>query len=242
MKQTFATALLSIFSALNSYSQTSKSVDHFYINDEIAEGNLFNPVDSKMIDTNSIRFLAAKENVLDYCNKHLSFRMDSAASYYSCREYFQANPYTSESNRKRMQKKQLKYEFFITFSVNPTIDYHLYFYLDSLMQVKDASEDLFKIKKERIQNILPWNQISDQVLEKEKDYIIPLGEIDLEYDPTYKRFVYMLIQLKTEKTNIHKTSDYTGDYDLNMLIVDSETGTVLEKTKAHYSYISEPSW
>ena len=245
--KTFIACILFLFPATHAvFSQLSKHAElqqaPCYINDEMEQDNLFSSTNSKMLDTNSIEFKLAKKNVLDYCNKQLSFQMDSVAIYYSCREYTQTNPNTTAEQRKWMKEVNLKHQFFITFKVNSTIDYHVHFYLDSLMQVRDASKQLFSIKQEHIWNILPWRAISAEVLKKQKKFILPIENISLEYDPKHERFVYILIQEKTDKTKIHQTSAYSGNYNLNKLVVDSETGAVLEKTEEHYSYIANPSW
>jgi len=235
--------LLLATQAFSQFSERAKlQQTHFSFNDAIKQDNLFSSTNSKMLDTGSVSFKTAKSNVLDYCNKYLKFRLDSVAIYYSCREYSQINPNTNEAQRKWMEDVHLKHEFFITFKVHSNIDYHLHFYLDSLMQVQSASEQLFKVKPERIFNILDWSKISQEVFEKQKKFILPLEDISLEYDSKYARFVYVLTQQKTDKTKVHQTSDNTGNYKVNQLVVDAETGAVLEKTEQKYSYIADLSW
>jgi len=112
----------------------------FYINDEIENSNIFYSGNSEMLDTNSARFLRAKKNVLDYCNTKLDFNIDSASTYYSCREYFKLNSLLNESNKNLYESQNLKYQFFITFKIKKSINYRVSFYLDSSMQVQYASK------------------------------------------------------------------------------------------------------
>jgi hypothetical protein len=216
--------------------------DEFHINDEIELYNIFSVVDSKMLDTSSIRFQDAKRNVLRYCSENLTFDIDSTAILYSCREYMDVNPYALKKERKIIKRENLKYKFFISFKIQENIIYHTSYYLDTAMSVHYSSKWIYSINSNQLWNIISWDSISEEISKFENEYVLPIKEIDIEYSEEHEKFVYIILQQKTEKTIVNETSDYSGNYEINKLIVDAENGTVLEKTKKGYSYIAQPSW
>lgn len=216
--------------------------DEFHINDKIELYNIFSVVDSKMLDTTTNRFQDAKRNVLKYCSENLTFDIDSTAILYSCREYINVNPHASKKERKVIEREELKYEFFISFKVQENIIYHTSYYLDTAMRVHYSSKWIYGINSSQLWNIVSWNSISKKISNYGNEYILPIKEIVIEYSEEHEKFVYIIIQQKTDKTIVNETSDYSGKYEVNKLIVDAENGTVLEKTKQGYSYIAQPSW
>lgn len=216
--------------------------DEFHINDEIELYNIFSVVDSKMLDTSSSRFQYAKRNVLRYCSENLTFDIDSTAILHSCREYMDVNPHDTKMERKIIERENLKYEFFISFKVQDNIIYHTSYYLDTAMHVQYASKWIFGINSSQLWNIISWDSISEEISKYENGYVLPIKEIDIEYCEEHEKFVYIILQQKTDKTIVNETSDYSGNYEVNKLIVDAENGNVLEKTKQGYSYIAQPSW
>lgn len=110
------------------------------------------------------------------------------------------------------------------------------------MHVHYASKWIFGINSGEVWNIISWDSISEKIIQYENGYVLPIKEIDIEYSKEYKKFVYIVLQKKTDKTIVNETSDYSGNYKVNKLIVNAESGTILEETKQGYSYIAEPSW
>lgn len=101
--------------------------DEFHINDEIELYNVFSVVDSKMLDTSTNRFHDAKRNVLRYYSENLTFDIDSTATLYSCREYMEINSHATKKERKKIERENLKYEFFISFKIHKNIPYFILF-------------------------------------------------------------------------------------------------------------------
>jgi hypothetical protein len=216
--------------------------DEFHINDEIELYNIFSVVDSKMLDTSSSRFQDAKHKVLRYCSENLTFDIDSVAILYSCREYMDVNPHATKKERKIIERENLKYEFFISFKVQENIMYHTSYYLDTALHVHYASKWIFGINSSQLWNIISWNSISEGLSKYDNRYVSPIKEIDIEYSEEHQKFVYIILQQKTDKTIVNKTSGYSGNYEVNKLVVDAENGNVLERTKQGYTYIGIPSW
>jgi len=98
------------------------------------------------------------------------------------------------------------------------------------------------VPSEKIKNVIEWNKIEKGLSKFDKSYVKPIKDIDITYSDKYKEFTYVIIQAKNKQTIVNKTSPYSGHYQLNKLIINATNGDVLEKTKAGYSYTSNPSW
>jgi hypothetical protein len=190
-----------------------------------------------MLDTANLRFKKAKRNVLQYCSENLNFNIDSTSVLYSCREYIDFNPNYSIEEINLFKQQSLKYQFFISFKLYPNIFYHSSFYLDTTMKVIYASQWLFNIPSEKIWKIIQWKSFSDSIISYDNGYILPIKEIDIKYSDKHEKFIYEVIQKKTEQTKVSKISEFQGSYKVNKLIIDSENGKILEKTKQEYHYI-----
>lgn len=124
--------------------------EEFHINDRIEPYNIFNSINTEMLDTAHLQFKKAKRNVLQYCYENLNFNIDSTSVLYSCREYMDFNPNYSIEERNLFKQQGLKYQFFISFKLYPNIFYHSSFYLDTSMKVIYTSQWLFNIPSEKI--------------------------------------------------------------------------------------------
>lgn len=214
----------------------------FHVNDDIELRNILSVVDSRMLDTTSAKFIQAKQNVLEYCSKELAFNIDSTAILYSCREYTKVNPNATKKERRIIERRKLKYQFFVHFMIHSDIIYHTSFYLDSAMNVHYSSRWLFDVEASQLWSISPWERLSLKVHRYDDGYILPIKSVDIEYSDKHDRYVYVVLQEETDPTKRNKTSEYSGHFEVNMLIIDAVDGEILEKTKQGYSYISNPSW
>ena len=195
-----------------------------------------------MLDTSSTLFHLGKQNVLKYCNEQLEFNIDSTATWYSCREYFEPNSYNTKKENRLYKRKGLKYEFFLYFEVNASTLYRTSYYLHTLMQVQYASVWLFDQGADQVWDIAPWPSIQDDLAAEHSAYVDPIASVELEFSDEYGEYVYLITQETTDATPIERVSEFSKRWSVNRLILSALTGEVFEETQLRYRSMQSPSW
>ena len=231
MKISFYLLLVFVFSHIGVWSQKE-----FSFSDDQKYETIFSYDCSKMLDTTAADFKLAKMHVLEYCNKNLKFMIDTVTTWYSCRKYSETknNPNNGPKENRFIEENLLEYEFYITFQVNKFINYHISFYLDTAFQVKSASETLFNLKKTNLWKIRPFENFEENTKSYKNGFVLPIKKVEIEYSEKEKTYVYVVTQERNEQSVVI-TSAIGIDYDVNCLIVDPETGEILDETIHHYS-------
>jgi len=229
MKISFYLLLIVALSSSTAWCQRK-----YYVADNQKYYGVFDYRSSKSLDTASVDFQLAKQNVLEYCNQQLNFKIDTVATRYSCASYSKLSEYNKPEETRFVKENHLKYEFSIKFHVNEQIGYNVSFYLDTAFQVKSASETLFKLKKTNLWKIRPFENFEENAKSYNNGFVLPLDRVEIEYSEKEKKCVYVVLQKRTEQTVV-TTSPIGIEYDVNCLIVDPEKGEILDETIHHYS-------
>ncbi|MDB5282942.1 MAG: hypothetical protein JWO06_2017 [Bacteroidota bacterium] len=219
--------------------------DTTYFNDYSLLSRCLNSDRSVMLDTGSTVFKTAQQNVLKYCNDKYNFRVDTCATFYSCRNYFSVNTSVYSQQQQRYCDEHLKYQFFITIKIKPGFYYDLSFILDSTLQVKDGPDVCPRAGAKKIWAIKEWSAIVEQVKKYRDGFINPIdrGGVDLVWNYKKRKFVYEVRQgVNLSKPSGHTVAGYSGFYKANKLIVDAKTGKVLKAFTQQNCILIDPAF
>ncbi|MBI4648409.1 MAG: hypothetical protein HY738_17955 [Bacteroidia bacterium] len=217
----------------------------FHIDDDnkLLHG-FYNPNNYRKFDSLSEEFLLIKKNVLNYCDDNLKFDIDSIAASYFCREIISNTLKSTKKVKRIVKRNHLKYIFYISFKIRDSLYYHTSFILDTNLFIQYTPDLIFNINKEKIFNIIDWKDISNEIRAYKNGYIEPIYHINIKYNNKYKQFVYYIMQGGNKKSiciNCTKNTSFFK-YKVNLLIVSSITGEILEETTTTIIVHGQPSW